>query len=136
MIRYLLDTNTVSVAMRDRTGPVAQRLRAVPSGQVAISVVVLAELRFGAARRRSKRLSDLVEMTAGSLTVLPFSEPADAAYAQIRAELERLGTQIGANDLFIAAHAMALGCVLVTDNEREFRRVPGLAVENWLRDRD
>lgn len=74
-----------------------------------------------------------VERVLEALVIAPFAEPADQLYGEIRAELQRRGTPIGANDLFIAAHALALDCILVTDNMREFERVPGLRIENWLR---
>jgi tRNA(fMet)-specific endonuclease VapC len=101
--------------------------------RVCTSIVVAAELRFGAAKKGSERLTAQLETVLGALEVLPFDAPADRRYGEIRQSLERAGTPIGANDLLIAAHALALDLTLVTDNEGEYRRVPGLVVENWLR---
>ena len=97
------------------------------------SVIVAAELRYGAPKKGSQRLSALLEAVLGALDVLPFEAPADEVYGLIRARRERAGQPIGANDLLIAAHAVAVGCIIVTDNESEFGRVEGLLRENWLR---
>ena len=133
MTRYLLDTNAVSSLIRDPAGPVAARVRMVGEGAVCTSIVVAAELRYGAAKKGSLRLTTQMEAVLGALDVLPFEAPADAVYGTIRTRLEMAGTPIGGNDLLIAAHAVALDCTVVTDNEREFRRIEGLAVENWVR---
>jgi len=93
--------------------------------------MVAAELRFGAARERSAQLSASVEGALSRLQVIAFASPADRIYADIRADLERRGTPLAANDLLIAAHALALDCILVSD-DRAFARVPGLTLENWL----
>ena len=134
MTGYLLDTNVLSDLMRNPGGAAACRLAAAAGGEdvVATSIVVAAELRYGAARRGSRRLSDQVEALLAHIPVLALEPPADAAYGRLRAGLEAAGTPIGYNDTFIAAHALAAGRVLVTANLREFARVPGLAVENWL----
>jgi tRNA(fMet)-specific endonuclease VapC len=129
---YLLDTNILSDVMRNPTGRVAERLSAVGEQAVTTSIVVASELRFGALRRGSAALISRVEDVLSRLPVAPLAAPADELYADVRSALERSGRPIGANDMLIAAHALALDCVLVTANEREFRRVPGLAVENWL----
>jgi tRNA(fMet)-specific endonuclease VapC len=132
-VRYLLDTNIVSDLVRRPQGRIAQHIREVGEAQVCTSVIVAAELRYGAAKKGSQRLTAQLEAVLGALDVLPFEAPADEAYGLIRARLERAGQPIGANDLLIAAHAVALGCVLVTDNESEFGRIEGLPRENWLR---
>ena len=98
---------------------------------MAISVIVAAELRYGAERRGSARLTNQLEAVLTAIETLPLAEPADQHYCVIRSALERVGRPIGHNDLLIAAHARALGATLVTDNVGEFRRVPNLAVENW-----
>ena len=90
-------------------------------------------MRYGAAKRNSTRLSDRVDRILGTIEVLPLEPDVDRLYGFIRARLERDGTPIGPNDMLIAAHALSMDSILVTDNEREFRRVPGLHVENWLR---
>ncbi len=99
---------------------------------VCSSIIVAAELRYGCARSGSQRLLKAVEDLLGELTVLPFDVPADAAYGAIRSALEAAGTPIGGNDMLIAAHAQALGHTIVTSNVREFKRVRGLKVENWI----
>lgn len=132
-MRYLLDTNIVSDLVRYPQGQVAQRIRQVGEAQVCTSIIVAAELRYGAAKKRSPRLSAQLEAVLGALQVLPFETPADAVYGLVRTQLEQTGKPIGANDLLIAAHAIALGYTIVTDNEREFTRVKNLQRENWLR---
>lgn len=133
-LRYLLDTNIVSGVIKQPAGPVARRLAAMPRETFCISIVVASELRFGAVRRGSPKLTRQVETVLEGIDVMPLEEPVDRHYAEIRTHLARLGQPIGQNDLFIAAHARALGLVLVTANVREFSRVPKLAVENWLED--
>jgi tRNA(fMet)-specific endonuclease VapC len=130
---YLLDTNIVSDLIRAPQGRAAARIREVGEALVRTSIVVSAELRFGALKKGSLRLAGRLEAVLAVLKVVPFEVPADAIYGQIRARLEQAGTPIGGNDLVIAAQAIALGDTLVTDNEREFGRVEGLSVENWLR---
>ncbi|HEY3948409.1 type II toxin-antitoxin system VapC family toxin [Phenylobacterium sp.] len=130
---YLLDTNILSDLVRNPHGMVAARIAEVGEGAVCASVIVAAELRFGAEKKGSPRLSAQLERVLSAVQILPFEEPADRAYAKLRAELEAAGAPIAGNDMLIAAHALSADCVLVTDNEREFRRVAGLKVENWLR---
>jgi tRNA(fMet)-specific endonuclease VapC len=132
-MRYLLDTNVVSDLVRNPQGKVAQRIRKVGEAQVFTSIIVAAELRYGAAKRRSPRLSAQLEAVLGALEVLPFETPADAAYGLLRTRLEQAGRPIGANDMLIAAQAIALGYTIVTDNENEFARIEDLPRENWLR---
>jgi tRNA(fMet)-specific endonuclease VapC len=132
-MRYLLDTNIVSDFIRYPKGLTAARIRELGPPAVCTSIIVAAELRFGALKRRAPRLLDRIEVTLATVAVLPFAAPADIEYARVRSELERQGKPIGGNDLFIAAHALALNCRLVTANEREFTRIEGLVCENWLR---
>jgi tRNA(fMet)-specific endonuclease VapC len=99
---------------------------------VCTSVIVAAELRYGAVQMGSQRLTAQLDAVLEALDILPFETPADAVYGAFRARLEQAGQPIGANDLLIAAHALAAGCALVTDNESEFRRIEGLPRENWL----
>ena len=131
-MRYLLDTNVVSHLFRNPQGGVTRRIREVGEAQVCTSIIVAAELRYGAARGGSRRLSAQLEAVLGALDVLPFEAPADAAYGVLRARLEGVGRAIGGNDLLIAAQVIALGYALVTDNEREFAQIDSLAQENWL----
>jgi tRNA(fMet)-specific endonuclease VapC len=136
-MRYLLDTNIVSDLVRNPQGKVARHVRTVGEKHVCTSIIVAAELRYAANKKRadkkgSPRLSSQLDAVLGVLEVLPFETPADASYGLLRTRLEQAGTPIGANDLLIAAQALALGCVIVTDNEREFSRVKGLRLQNWL----
>ncbi len=132
-MRYLLDTNIVSDLVRNPQGKVAQRIARVGEARVCTSIIVAAELRYGAAKRGSPRLSAQLEAVLAALEVLPFEAPADVTYASLRAGLEQAGRPIGANDTLIAAQALAVGCTIVTDNEKEFARVRHLPRENWLR---
>jgi tRNA(fMet)-specific endonuclease VapC len=134
-MRFLLDTNIVSNVVLRPQGTIAENIREVGEAQVCTSVIVAAELRYGAAMKGSQRLTAQLEAVLKALDVVPFEPPADAVCGLIRAQLEQAGQVIGANNLFIAAHAVAIGCVLVTDNEGEFARVHGLRRENWLRER-
>jgi tRNA(fMet)-specific endonuclease VapC len=135
-MRYLLDTNIVSDLVRNPQGKVATHVRKVGEKNICTSIIVAAELRYGAHKKGSPRLSSQLDTVLGVLEVLPFEAPADASYGLLRTRLEKRGTPIGANDLLIAAQALALGYVIVTDNEREFSRVEGLRVQNWLRSRE
>jgi tRNA(fMet)-specific endonuclease VapC len=132
-MRYLLDTNIVSDLIRNPQGNVARRIAKVGVPQICTSIIVAAELRYGAEKRGAVSLSERLEAVLERLEVMSFEAPADTTYALLRAKLERSGKPIGANDLLIAAHALCLGCAIVTDNEREFGRVAGLKLENWLR---
>ena len=135
-MRYLLDTNIVSDLVRNPQGKVARHVRKVGEKHVCTSIIVAAELRYGADKKGSPRLSSQLDAVLGVLEVLPFEAPADTSYGLLRTRLEKRGTPIGANDLLIAAQALALGYVIVTDNEREFSRVEGLRLQNWLRSRE
>ena len=132
-MRYLLDTNAVSDLVRHPQGRVAQHIRKVGEAQICTSIIVAAELRYGAAKKRSPRLSAQLEAVLGALEVLPFETPADAAYGLLRTRLEQAGRPIGANDMLIAAQTVALGYTIITDNVKEFARVEGLPHQNWLR---
>lgn len=133
MTLYLLDTNALSALIHEPAGTVAQRLGAVGVDQVCTSVIVAAELRYGAAKRGSLRLSERVGDSLNLIEVRPFERPADEIYGRLRADLEARGLVISGHDMLIAAHALSLDLIVVTDNEGEFRRVPALQVENWLR---
>lgn len=130
---YMLDTDTCAFIMRGPSENLRQKLLATPMEKQSISVVTLAELLYGV-RLSSKPAQNREALGAFIKYVSVFDWPEDAAedYAEIRAHLQKKGQMIGANDLMIAAHARSVGAVLVTNNEREFRRVPGLKVENWL----
>ncbi len=132
-MRYLLDTNIVSDLIRNPQGHVAKHVQDLGETKVCTSIIVAAELRYGAAKKQSPRLAAQLQAVLGALEVLPFEAPADATYGLLRSRLERAGGPIGGNDLLIAAQTIALGYTIVTDNEREFSRIDGLARENWLR---
>jgi len=129
---YLLDTNTLSSLIRQPQGRVAERIEEVGEENVVTSVIVACELRYGAAKRGSRRLTKQVEAVLGALTVRALESDVERSYAAIRVALEKKGTLIGAHDMLIAAHARALAAVCVTDNVAEFARVPALKVENWV----
>jgi tRNA(fMet)-specific endonuclease VapC len=129
---YLLDTNILIAALKGQT-KVRQRLEAMPLASLRLSVIVLGELEFGAEKsahgeRNRARLATLVER----LPLVGIDAETTRRYAQVRTLLERQGTPIGANDTWIAAQALAIRATLVTDNEREFSRIPDLPLENWL----
>lgn len=129
---WMLDTDTLSDLIRNPRGPLVQRLSVTEPNAICTSIVVACELRFGAKRKGSSTLTNRVEQLLASLTVLPLDEPTDQHYAEIRSALESAGMPIGSHDLFIAAHARSRDMTLVTHNVREFERVPGLRVEDWL----
>ncbi|AUW59267.1 VapC toxin family PIN domain ribonuclease [Sphingobium sp. SCG-1] len=131
---FLLDTNILSDLIRHPQGVIASRIAEVGETEIATSIVVAGELRYGAERHGSSRLTAQLEAVLELLPTLPLGDGADIHYGRLRADLERRGTPIGANDMLIAAHALSLGATLVTDNVREFERVEDLAVANWLRD--
>ena len=132
MTRYLLDTNIISDLVRNPHGKAAARITRVGEDNVCTSIIVAAELRYGCAKSGSERLLKAVEDVLGEINVLPFDVPADSDYGGIRSTLEAAGRPIGSNDLLIAAHARAIGAIIVTANVSEFKRVRGLHVENWL----
>jgi tRNA(fMet)-specific endonuclease VapC len=129
---YLLDTNIISGVMRQPTGIVATRMRNVSSGELITSVMVQAEIRFGYTKSGILRHKIAAEAILQHLRVEDWCSPADVAYASLRSELEKVGSTMGQIDMLIAAHALVLDAVVVTD-DRAFSRVPGLKIENWLR---
>jgi tRNA(fMet)-specific endonuclease VapC len=130
---YLLDTNILSHLVRQPQGPVADHIADVGEANVLTSVIVACELRYGAAQRGSRKLTRQVEAVLSAMTIRPLESDIERVYASIRVALERKGTPIGAHDMLIAAHARAIDAVCVTDNVAEFRRVPALKIENWLK---
>lgn len=133
-MRYLLDTNIISALVRDPHGIVAGRIREVGETNVCTSIIVAAELRYGATKKASPRLSSQLERILKVMDVLPFETPADTIYGDIRTQLERTGKTVGGNDLLIAAQTIATGHTLVTANTREFSRINGLTIANWLQE--
>lgn len=130
--RYLLDTNIVSDLIRNPNGRVFERIAAVGEDAVCIDLIVAGEIRFGVAKRNSAGLTKQANRVLSAIELLPMEPSVEEHYADIRLVLERAGHPIGPNDLWIAAHARARRLILVTDNLREFSRVDGLRVENWL----
>lgn len=131
VVRRTLDTNICSYILRRHPVSVIARFAALDPGQVWLSAIVAAELRYGAVKLASRRLTSAVEAWLAGFAVLPWSVDATHHYAQLRVALERAGQPIGNMDLMIAAHALAEDSVVITNNAREFHRVPGLAVEEW-----
>ena len=129
---WMLDTDTCSYILRERPPQVLERLDKVARDDVALSSIVCAELRYGAARLKSKKLAATIEAWLGLFAILPWDDAASKAYARIRAGLEAGGKPIGNLDMLIAAHAVATGAVLVSNNTRHFSQVPGLRIENWI----
>ena len=131
---YLLDTNICIYIAHRKPPHLLARFDRLHPEEAAISVITFGELQYGAAKsvRREEVLRGLEELVS-LLPVLPVPASAGVEYGVARAALEARGQPIGGNDLWIAAHARAAGLILVTNNEREFRRVPGLAVENWTK---
>ena len=132
-LTYLLDTNILSDLIRNPQGEVAAQITKAGEDSVCTSIVVAAELRYGAIKSNSAKLAERIDLILSALEILPLETPADRQYAAIRHHLTRQGTPIGPNDLLIAAHALANNLTVVTANVGEFSRVPGLKVENWLR---
>lgn len=130
----LLDTNTCIYIINRRPPEVFEHFAGREVGEVAISSITGAELTFGVAKSGSRKNRDALDKFLAPLVVLPFDETAMREYGELRSHLERQGQPIGALDQLIAAHALALDAVLVTNNEREFRRVPRLRLANWVGD--
>ena len=129
---YLLDTNILSDFVRHPTGKIFSKIQEVGEEKICTSIIVACELKFGAEKKNSQRLKERVNLILELLPVLPIIPNMAQDYATIRTYLERQGTPIGGNDLLIATHALNLGLTVVTENVREFARVPNLKVENWL----
>ncbi len=134
MIQYVLDTCVCIELIRGRSSEsILARLKRKKAGTVGLSAITLAELQYGVAHSSdpNRNRIALAEFVA-PLAVAPFDDPAASAYGALPRHLQRKGLPLGPMDMLIAAHALSLGATLVTGNEREFRRVPGLVVENWL----
>ncbi len=134
MIRYMLDTNICIYVIRKKPSHLIQHLQGLRITDVGISSITLSELEYGVAKSQKPQQNKLalVEFLA-PIEILPYNDMAAEQYGEIRALLERQGTPIGSLDMLIAAHALSLNSILVTNNESEFRRVPGLIVENWAK---
>ncbi len=131
-MRFMLDTNICIYLIEQRPQALLEHFRAFPAEDIGLSVITLAELEYGASKSsQPRRNHDALEQFISPLDVAVFDRKATIAYGKIRADLEQKGRPIGAMDLLIAAHAISLGVRLVTNNEKEFSRVPGLRVDNW-----
>lgn len=135
MASFLLDTDTVSYVLRGQ-GPAAKRLTTHPPSEICISALTLAELRFGAERRRSRKLHGVIDTFIRSVEVLPFDPGAAATFGRVQAALEAKGAPIGTLDTLIASHALALNLTLVTNDLKHFSRVRGLKLANWSAEDD
>ncbi len=131
-LMYLLDTNTCVYVIRRRPEAAFRRLDEAAPEEVALSVITAFELEIGVLRAQGRRYSEAVRRFLGEFSILPLEDSAREAYGRLRTGLERRGEAIGAHDMLIAAHAMALDATLVTNNEREFKRIKGLKIENWV----
>lgn len=131
-MRFMLDTDICIYVIRQRPPSVLERFLSCPVGDIGISVITLAELEYGASKSsRPAQNRDALEQFVRPLDVVTFDRSATIAYGKVRASLEEKGQSIGSMDLLIAAHALGLGVRLVTNNAREFKRIPGLRLENW-----
>lgn len=132
MTLYMLDTDTSSYIIREKPASVRQRFSEIDLQQICISVVTYAELVYGVTKSSSKRVNrPIIEDFARHLVIQAWDEDVVDSYAQVRTYLEKNGTPIGGMDTQIAAHALSLDAVLVTNNTRHFGRVPDLKLENW-----
>ena len=129
-VRYMLDTDTCSFVIRGGNEKLRKRIQR-NAGRLCVSAISVAELRFGARKKGSVRITDAVEFFLELVDVVPWGEEAAGRYAEIRAVLESVGTPIGNMDTLIAASALADGCVIVTHNTDHFGRVPGLSIQDW-----
>jgi len=132
-MRFMIDTDSCIALIKRKPGSILRRLTSLSPGEAGISAITLAELRYGVAKSAQKEKNGLaLDEFLLPLEVADFDEPAADAYGVVRAALEKAGTPIGSLDTQIGAHALSVGAILVTHNSREFRRIPGLAVEDWL----
>lgn len=130
---YMLDTDTCAFILRRSSPALLERIQAVPLQQQSISMITLAELLYGVQMSSKKKANrTAVDMLVRHLAVMDWTREAAEHYAEVRADLKKKGLLIGSNDLLIAAHARSLGAVIVTNNVKDFGRVKGLKVENWL----
>lgn len=132
MTRYLLDTNIISDLFRNPGGAIDRALRAREGQEIGTSLIVKGEILFGLKKNNNLRGIRHLELLLESIRVWPLEEPTEDRYAVLRTQMERSGDQVGANDLWIAAQALAIDAIVVSD-DRAFQRMPGLKVENWMR---
>jgi len=131
-MRYMLDTNIISDLIKNPAGKAAGRIRMTAPNTIFTSIIVAGELQYGGHKKKNVQLHQRIHEILNALTVLPLESACAEVYGTIRADLERKGTPIGANDLWIAAHALVSNMTLVTRNTQEFIRIEGLKTEHWL----
>ena len=132
-MRYMLDTNICIYLIKRQPREVIDKFQGIAPGEIAISSVTVAEMMYGVAKSQHKEKNkSALESFLAPLEIVDFDFKAAQHYGTVRADLEKMGTPIGAYDLMIAAHALSLDLVLVTNNEREFQRIPDLIIENWV----
>ena len=133
-MRYLLDTNIISEALKKPNGKIARKFSRLKAGSFGLSTIVSCEILYRLEKHPSDKIANKIRRGLQTIPVLDIPAAAAKTYGTIRANLERRGLTIGANDMLIAAHAIHANLTLVSDNVKEFDRVPGLKVENWLRE--
>ena len=129
---YLLDTNIISDLVKRPRGLIFNKIKTIGEKKICTSIIVACELKFGGKKKNSPQLIEKIETILSSIDVLPLTSPVEEYYAKIRTDLENKGTPIGGNDLLIGVQALSLNLTVVTNNVREFSRIPNLKVENWL----
>lgn len=133
-MHYMLDTNICIYIIREKPIKVLKKLRTFDLSDIVISAITHSELEYGVAKsRRRKENNEALLKFLAPLEILPYDDKAAVDYGQIRTHLEKKGTVIGAMDMLIGAHAKSIPVTLVTNNQREFKRIPGLRVENWTK---
>lgn len=133
-MNFLIDTNICIYIMNNRPAEVIQRFRSIEVGEVSISSISVSELQYGVSKsKRQKENQQRLDEFLIPFEILPYDEIASTYYGEVRAQLEKQGIVIGPLDLLIAAHALSRDLVLVTNNEKEFRRIESLKVENWVK---
>lgn len=130
--KYLFDATILSELIKHPSGQLAQRITKLDNASFCTSMIVACELRYSALKKNSQNLISKVELLLANIIVVPLADDVDRYYAELRVALEKAGQPIDAHDALIAAHSLALNATLITANERDFLRVPGLSVENWL----
>jgi tRNA(fMet)-specific endonuclease VapC len=131
-MRYLLDTNIISDLMRNPGGMVARKIAEVGQKNIFTSVLAIGEVRYGIERRKSEKHAVALKAIMPFMNPEPFKAPADRLYATIRLTIEAMGLPVGQLDMLLGAQALASDAIFVTANEKHFRHMPGLKVENWL----
>ena len=134
MIKYLIDTNICIYIMNKRPTGIIHKFKRFDVGEICVSTITVSELQYGVSKSKNRRLNkQRIEEFLSPLEILPYDEIAASIYGDIRIQLEKRGEPIGPLDLLIAAHALSKNLVLISNNEKEFKRVKNLKVENWVK---